>query len=512
MREVLDASETVNAARIADLCGSRQNAYWANAEKPTTEDAPRAALHKVYDAIAFGAAFLALKGEVGAHLRSNSAAETWKLYTDRLYQFDQLYRLFGEAADVAEAQNWDVLKDLRSHIEDVYGNWYLVELGALWTRQVETDLLPGWRLPEVRNQYDFYSREVKRVLDVDPGRRVVVIISDAFRFEAAQELFKTLEGKDRFQAKLDSMLGVLPSYTALGMSALLPHDQLGYAADGTVLVDGKAANGLEARKKLLDPVGGIAIKAADLMEMKKDDGIAFFKPYRVIYVYHDQIDQTADKGNEEKTFVAVRTTINEIAALIRRAFTFNCNRALVTADHGFLFQSAAPTGHLGLYRMETQITAGNGKFAVSGIGSSTAAREALKVGFDYFKANLSRVSGASKAGEHDYHVHIVELQNSGATTTITLAGFVAACSGILQKPLQGQLVVLGDMSLGGAVKPVENLAGCMQLAFDCGAKRVLLPMSSVTDIPTIPGELFAKFQTSFYADPVDAVFKALGVD
>ena len=109
----------------------------------------------------------------------------------------------------------------------------------------------------------------------------------------------------------------------------------------------------------------------------------------------------------------------------------------------------------------------------SGLGSNTAAKEAIKVGFDYFKANLSRVSGASKAGEHDYHVHIVELQNSGATTTITLAGFIAACSGILQKPLQGQLVVLGDMSLGGNVKPVENLAGCMQLAFDCGAKRVL---------------------------------------
>jgi ATP-dependent Lon protease len=170
------------------------------------------------------------------------------------------------------------------------------------------------------------------------------------------------------------------------------------------------------------------------------------------------------------------------------------------------------SGHLGLYRLETQITAGNGKFTVSGLGSNTSAKEALRVGFDYFKANISRVSGASKASEHDYHVHIVELQNSGATTTITLAGFIAACSGILQKPLQGQLVVLGDMSLGGNVKPVENLAGCMQLAFDCGAKRVLLPMSSVTDIPTIPGELFAKFQTSFYSDPVDAVFKALGVD
>lgn len=343
VREVLDASETVNVARIADLCQTRQNAYWANAEKPTTNDAPRAALHKVFEAIAHGAAFLALKGEIGPHLRSNSAAETWKLYTDRLFRFDQLYRLFGEAADVAEAQNWDVLKDLRSHIEDVYGNWFLAELGDIWTRQAEADLLPAWQLPDILNQYDFYRREVKSVLDGDPSRRVVVIISDAFRFEAAQELFESLRSTDRYQATLDSMLGVLPSYTALGMSALLPHDQLAYATDGSVLVDGRPANGLEARKKLLDPVNGIAIKAAELMEMRKEEGVAFFKPYRVIYVYHDQIDQTADKGNEDKTFVAVRTTIDEIAALIRRAFTFNCNRALVTADHGFLFQNAAPT-------------------------------------------------------------------------------------------------------------------------------------------------------------------------
>ena len=226
VREVLDASETVNAARITDIARSRQNAYWANAEKPSTEDAPRAALHSVYDAIIYAGAFLALKGEVGAHVRSNTASETWKLYTDRLYRFDQLYRLFGEAADVAEAQNWDVLKDLRSHIEDVYGNWYLAELGNLWTSQAEAELLPAWHLPNIINQYDFFAREVQPVLDADPGRRVVVIISDAFRYEAAQELFAAMRGTDRYQATMDSMLGVLPSYTALGMASLLPHGQL----------------------------------------------------------------------------------------------------------------------------------------------------------------------------------------------------------------------------------------------------------------------------------------------
>ncbi len=169
-------------------------------------------------------------------------------------------------------------------------------------------------------------------------------------------------------------------------------------------------------------------------------------------------------------------------------------------------------GHLGVYRLETQTTAGNGKLTTSGLGSNSAAKEALRVAFDFFKANVSRVSGSAKAGDHDFHVHSVELQNTGPTKTMTLIGFIAFCSGVMQKPLQGQLVVLGDMSLGGSIIPVENLAECLQVAFDSGAKRILLPMASVGDIPTIPGELFAKFQTSFYSDPVDAAFKALGVE
>ncbi len=170
------------------------------------------------------------------------------------------------------------------------------------------------------------------------------------------------------------------------------------------------------------------------------------------------------------------------------------------------------SGHLGLYRLETQITAGNGALRTSGLGSNTAAREAIKVGFDYCKANASHVSVSAKPGEHDFHLHVVELHNTGPTTAMTLATFVALCSSLLGKPVQSQLVILGSMSLGGNLIPVQNLAEALQVAFDAGAKRLLLPMASVTDLPTIPGELFAKFQTSFYADPRDAVFKALGVE
>lgn len=167
--------------------------------------------------------------------------------------------------------------------------------------------------------------------------------------------------------------------------------------------------------------------------------------------------------------------------------------------------------HLGLYRLETQVTAGNGSLRTSGLGSNAAAKEAIKVGFDYFKANAHRVSASIKPGDHDYHLHVVELHNTGPTNAMTLAAFVALCSAVFGKPIQQQMVVLGSMSLGGNIIPVENLAESLQVAFDAGAKRLLLPMASVKDIPTIPGELFAKFQTGFYADPVDAVFKALGV-
>ena len=168
-------------------------------------------------------------------------------------------------------------------------------------------------------------------------------------------------------------------------------------------------------------------------------------------------------------------------------------------------------GHLGLYRAETQVTSGNGTLKTSGLGSNSAAKEAIKVGFDYFKANSSRVSASIKGGDHDFHLHVVELHNTGPTLAMTLATFVALCSGALGKPIQQQMVILGSMSLGGNIVPVVNLAESLQVAFDAGAKRILLPMASVKDIATIPGELFAKFQTSFYADASDAVFKALGV-
>ena len=169
-------------------------------------------------------------------------------------------------------------------------------------------------------------------------------------------------------------------------------------------------------------------------------------------------------------------------------------------------------GHLGLYRIEIQMSPGNGFVRFSGLGASSAAKECLRVAFDYFKANSSRVSVTPKAGDHDFHIHVVELHNSGPAEALTLTAVIALASALTRKSVQSQIVVLGSMSLGGNIIPVENLAEAMRVALDAGARRILIPSSSVGDFQTVPGELLSKFQNSFYADPIDAVFKAMGVE
>ncbi|WP_287831206.1 protease Lon-related BREX system protein BrxL [Idiomarina sp.] len=169
-------------------------------------------------------------------------------------------------------------------------------------------------------------------------------------------------------------------------------------------------------------------------------------------------------------------------------------------------------GQLGAYRTETQMTPGKGKHSASGDGCGTpGGREQVRVGFDYFKGNLSRVSQSVRFSEFEYHVHVVDLHHGGSSQNLALSTLIACCSISLDKPVQDQLVILGEMSLGGVVNPVTNLADCLQLAWDSGARRVLIPMTSASDLSTVPAELMSKFNLAFYADPVDAVYKALGV-
>ena len=109
-------------------------------------------------------------------------------------------------------------------------------------------------------------------------------------------------------------------------------------------------------------------------------------------------------------------------------------------------------------------------------------------------------------------MHVQDINGVGLTSQLALTAFIALCSGALNKPAQSQIVVLGSMSIGGTINRVEELASVLQVSFDSGAKKILMPMSSAVDIATVPAELFAKFQISFYQSAEDAVFKALGVE
>ena len=167
---------------------------------------------------------------------------------------------------------------------------------------------------------------------------------------------------------------------------------------------------------------------------------------------------------------------------------------------------------IGLYKVELQVVDGSGKLHKMGGAAHGTARDAINVAFNYFKANSSRISGSISTGGRDYLLSLTDLQGAGHPDQISLAILIALCGGSLGRSVQPQLAVLGDMTIGGTITPIDNLASSLQVAFDCGAKRVLLPTASASDIGNVPGDLFAKFQTSFYSDPVDAVFKALGVE
>jgi len=167
------------------------------------------------------------------------------------------------------------------------------------------------------------------------------------------------------------------------------------------------------------------------------------------------------------------------------------------------------SGRLGIYRLETQVTPGAGKLTISG-GLSTRAKENIKVGFDFFTANVPHISTRAKPKENNFHLQITDLISVGPSSELTLATFLGLTSSILDLPVLSEVVVMGSISIGGVITRVESLAGSLQVASDAGATKVLLPIVSASDLGSVPGELFARFQTNFYADPRDAAFKCLG--
>lgn len=167
---------------------------------------------------------------------------------------------------------------------------------------------------------------------------------------------------------------------------------------------------------------------------------------------------------------------------------------------------------LGVYKMEMQMTAGNGKFEKTGLGTDRDAKEAVDTAYRYLKANAKSISGSISLITKDYIMDVQDMNGIGMTKNLSLASVVAICSVALGKPVVSSAVVLGNFSIGGTVMKVEELANTLQVCLDSGAKKVLLPITSAVDLGSVPAELIGCFNLIFYNSVEDAVFKALGVE
>jgi len=174
--------------------------------------------------------------------------------------------------------------------------------------------------------------------------------------------------------------------------------------------------------------------------------------------------------------------------------------------------SRGKNGMIGVFRLESQILPGSGKFERTGLGSDRDCKEAADTAFNFLKANGNRISGSISTTTKDYIINYQDLQGIGMTKTLALPTLIAICSIALQKPALSSLAVLGETTISGTLVKVENLADALQVCLDSGAKKVLLPILSAVDLGTVPPELMGSFNIIFYSSAEDAVFKALGVE
>lgn len=245
------------------------------------------------------------------------------------YNVDQNYRYFYYHLD--QLENSSAFEDLRALVENIYTNDFLGRLLPKWNAgMMEKDAQRA--IPLQRN---FYTNNVGSQND-----RVVVIISDAMRYEVGQELFTRLSDDPKSTVSIKPMLSTMPSYTRLGMSALLPHQKLELTDDGQELVDGNYCIDLASREKVLQSrqPESCCVQFDSIKNLNQAGLRQIFTGKRVVYIYHDQID-TRGEHTEDEVFAACEEAVDEIYSLIRKISSMaNTYHFIVTSDHGFIYK------------------------------------------------------------------------------------------------------------------------------------------------------------------------------
>ncbi len=293
----------------------------------------------LYKAIDFAAQFMHALEQT--KLDMNSLSDGVDRYVRYWFKLDQLYRKFNY--HVRMSGQASLMGELTDQVENLYSNNFLLKVNNRWQGLMdETD---KWFAPPTPMQKNFFEHWVRPFLKKD--NKVCVIISDAMRYEIGDELIGLIRKEDRYGAELKAALSMLPSYTQLGMAALLPNNELEISENetGKVIVDGLSSQGTANRIKILGQALSqrtAICKSNELMALNKEECRALVREHDVIYIYHNHIDATGDKrDSEERVLEAVEETLQEIIRMIKKLTAANATNLLVTSDHGFIYQNRA---------------------------------------------------------------------------------------------------------------------------------------------------------------------------
>ena len=320
-------SRTVSTGDVALWVRQRRQGHWYDE------------FRHLYEAIDYAAQFIQSLAQ--ATLTMDEFADGIERYAKSWFRLDQLYRKF--IYHVRASGQASLTEALSEQIENLYANNYLLKVNDCWQSFVDSAI--KWDATPILLQRHFFERCVRPFLRKD--NKVCVVISDALRFEIGDELLSLIRQEDRYSADLEPALSMLPSYTQLGMAALLPNKELACVDDdsGTVLVDGQSSQGTGNRSKVLKlAIDGRAdaITFDDVMAMNRDDSRELIKANDVLFVYHNRIDHTGDKMHSEGlVFEAAEQTLDDLVRLVKKLTAANANNILITADHGFIYQNRA---------------------------------------------------------------------------------------------------------------------------------------------------------------------------
>lgn len=290
-----------------------------------------------YKAIKWTINLLNKKKSLGSIIKTEDAYNMVKSYAKEYFYIDKSYRKFYYHYDNC---NWkEELSDLKETVENIYNNWYLQELSIKWNDALND--LKSWRIEGLKYQDKFYHDNIK----YKSKERVFVIISDGLRYESAEELNTLLTNERKGKAELDYIQGVLPSYTKLGMAALLPNNSIEINDKYDVLVNGISSNGTDNRDAILkmENEKSLAITYDKLMDMKRESLRKAVIGLDVVYIYHNTIDAIGDHASTEReVFGATEGAFKEVIVLVNKLVNeVSAASIVITADHGYLYKRSA---------------------------------------------------------------------------------------------------------------------------------------------------------------------------